>query len=254
MNIYTLIMSFLLLVLAGTILLMILWYKKKVPLSEKMTWKVWLTALTLEIIALFSFALISLMIVNGEPDRAQSASVQESALNPEPDYEYLKEFYGQGAADTITFLLSDIDATKDKVNKKQNAIWYALQICQITLIVLGAIATAMVAIGNKIPYIAPWVIVPTTLVTIVSGINAFYDYGGSYNRLSELRASLAELQGRIIFDLRVDAITPNDKVVGEGEVAPYLVDAYKELHRLLADQEQGHEFKHTPAAMKADES
>ena len=60
----------------------------------------------------------------------------------------LEKFYGPGIAKTIQYLLNDIDAVKDDVDSRRTTVWYAQTTAQLTLIILGAVSTLMVAIGN----------------------------------------------------------------------------------------------------------
>jgi hypothetical protein len=147
--------------------------------------------------------------------------------------EDIDKFYEPAIARNIKFLLTDIDGTKHRVDRQRDRVWWARQIAEVTLIILGAVSTAMVAVGNRMPHVAPWVVVPTTMVTILSGINAFYDYGGEHARLTQLRSSLSQIQGRVIFDVNLDLATNKDKIIAQKIPEEYLRTVYNDIDIIL---------------------
>jgi hypothetical protein len=238
-----------------TIILAFMWWKQIYIFSltpgqqSKLSLTFWGSSLAVELVALLTYFLVFALIT--QPETTNVARDASGSYEGEQNYQGLESFYGPGTAKTIVYLLNDIDNTKDNVDSQQNAVWYALTTAKISLIILSALSTAMVAISNRTGYerIAPWIIVPTTLVTIISGIDAYYDYSGQHSRLSELRSALAELQGRIIFDINLDVASSEDKIMAQKKPDEYLRLSYTDLNTILSRYEQGRPLKEPPQVM-----
>ena len=217
--------------------------------SASVTRSRFILAFTVEIVAFIAFFLISALFI--QPERAAGNDGSPKHLAGAYKVDELEAFYGPGIAKTIQYLLEDIDTVKDDVDNRRTTVWYAQTTAQLTLIVLGAISTLMVAVGNMPQYkgVAPWVIIPTTLVTIVSGVNAYYNYAEQHSKLGELRSTLAELQGKVIFDVNLDVATPDSRQIRQTAPDLYLSAIYGELNLVLTRYEQGRPLKEPPQGM-----
>jgi hypothetical protein len=151
----------------------------------------------------------------------------------EPTLEELTAHFG-ALGENLSVLLDGIDMQKDEARNAQNATWLWLQASQIAIIVLGALASAVVAAGNRISSIAPWVIVPTTLITILTGISSFYDFRGEYVRQFQLAASLARLQTNVIVDLNNALALRDNASINGMDPEDYIGSKYGEFDALLS--------------------
>jgi hypothetical protein len=151
----------------------------------------------------------------------------------EPALDELTAHFG-ALGHTLAALLGGIDAQKDGAGEARNATWFWLQLSQISIIVLGAVASAVVAIGNRVPSIAPWVIVPTTLITIITGASSFYDFRGEYVRQFQLAAGLARLQNSVIVDLNSVLAMPERVLIDGMAPEEYIEAKYRELDNILS--------------------
>jgi hypothetical protein len=186
--------------------------------------------------------LMILVLTAGGTMAEQLASPQKpiGAVGEGPDpaghENILERRFGQYAK-PLAELQAAVGAQKKTASSYRDTVWPWLQWTQLLIIVLGAIATAVVAVGNRLPAVAPWAIVPTTAVTILTGAISFYDFPGEYGRLSDLRASLAELQSRIEIDISLAdaAVAPGQPVTSlSGEsLETYIRARHKELRDLL---------------------
>jgi hypothetical protein len=151
----------------------------------------------------------------------------------EPALNELTTHFG-ALGETLAALLDGIDRQKDGAEDARDEIWFWLQLSQISIIVLGAVASAVIAIGNRISKIAPWAIVPTTLITMVTGVSGFYDLRGEYVRQFQRAAGLARLQSSVIVDLN-NALTSAERASIDG-MAPeaYIKAKYRELDDVLS--------------------
>ena len=183
-----------------------------------------------------------MLIFLNPPSPAEQKAADEERFLERQTYSELDKIYSPPIGRNLRYLVEDIDAIKHRVDIQRDRVWYVLQTGQVVLIILGALSTAMVAIGNKKPEVAPWVILPTTLVTIISGINAFYDYSGQNSRLNDLRASLSELQGKVMLDVNL-GIAKHDDKLAQKEPEEYIQDLHRSLSLVLARYEQGQQIR-----------
>lgn len=99
--------------------------------------------------------------MQGPPVRPSSPSCDRAGgthgvdrAHADPPYDGLFGSDGQALKDSI-------DSQKDFATVVWNRLWERRQWLQVSAIVLGSLATAVAAVGNRVARMAPWVIVPT---------------------------------------------------------------------------------------------
>src|SRR5258706_12518190 len=99
----------------------------------------------------------------------------------------------------IQSLLIEVHHQKKVYDKFWKDDWRFLQVLQITIISLGALASVLIAFGGneRLKMFRLWAVIPTSLVTVFTAVDAFYDSRGSLVRDAATRFELATLESDI---------------------------------------------------------
>lgn len=119
-----------------------------------------------------------------------------------------------------------------------------LRVLRLLVVVFGATATLWSGLSNieDLKGLAPYVIIPTTLVTIATGIGGIFNFAERYAAMSDLRQQLSALESEVEVDIDCALASSPTKVVsavGPGRLKPelYLRSKHDRLAKILEEFE-----------------
>jgi hypothetical protein len=114
--------------------------------------------------------------------------------------EYIVAHFGS-QTEILRYVTDAVDYQQKRFRRSAEHHYLWLELSQWLIAGLGALATIVVGYGNKEPKVAPWAIVPTALVTMITAISAFYNYRTEYLRTWTTFVELASLQTDVEYAL-----------------------------------------------------
>lgn len=143
--------------------------------------------------------------------------------------EYLEVHYSD-KYDSLRQLLDSIDKRKDQVRDWAQFDKYWLLGSKWTIVILGTIASIMIAL-DKLRNIdlRRWAIVPTALTAAVTAIASFYDFGQSHRDNIEAQTRYAFLLQELSYDL-IEAVEKGKPLLVDRAFITYYQDA---LHKAV---------------------
>lgn len=189
-------------------------------------------------------------------DGAQSrtgGSQQEVALRRDGeidpcDAQFIKDNFST-YVNRITFMCSTIGASKRRFRElrdEQACHHYAVQ---ISILLLGALATIFVAMRDTNEHLARLAIIPTALVTLMAGISGLYGFQDRFLSAAGVANSVAVIEGQLEYSLLRYADRPRKSTAElDLETAKELDGDLTRWHAKLEDTMSG-DFSHILKAM-----
>jgi len=119
-----------------------------------------------------------------------------------------------------------------------------LRVLRLLIVILGATATLWSGLSNieGLKELGPYVIIPTTLVTIATGIGGIFNFTERYAAMSDLRQQLSALESEVEVDIDCALAASPTKIVSaigpDGlKPEPYLRSKYDRLAKILEEFE-----------------